>query len=316
MATIKRLTAANENLKTGRSREQAQQYWAETHGKLVANNPNLRQYHHYFSVPQAYDGPLKPTFIGVSMFWRDDPFSVFTPFPAPDFAPIGPDDRQLFDREPRWPFAGQWADIFGEEHVIVDGATSPGMINALIMVNKLPGLDFPHFFGHWKDKHGPLAAKVPGLRRYTQNHAYLPAYARAGMTHDGWAEMWFDDYASFEHAVQSPEFAAAREDGKMVFAEPKGIVIGTEYVQKGPDWQPRDYGALALTPDEIRQRLVAEGYESLAADPTAPAKIRLAAERKLLAVWTPWHLVTLDDSRIDVRPERPLPQAAYQHPSR
>ena len=315
MATIKRLTAANENLSTGRTREQAQQYWAETHGKLVANNPNLRRYHHYFSVPEAYEGPLKPTFIGVSMFWRDDPFSVFTPFPAPDFAPVGPDDRQLFDREPRWPFNGQWADIFGEEQVVVDGDTRPGMINALIMVNKLPGLDFPHFFEYWSKTHGALAARLPGLRRYTQNHAYLPAYSRAGMTHDGWSELWFDDYNAFAAAATSPQWAEMEANGATLFAETKGIVVGTEYVQKDESYQPRDYGVLALSPDEIRSRLVAEGYDSLAADESAPAKIKRAAEHKLLAVWTPWHLVTLDDSRIDARPQRPQTQGSYTHPT-
>ena len=36
---IKRITAANENLTSGRSRTEAQQYWAESHGKLIANNP-------------------------------------------------------------------------------------------------------------------------------------------------------------------------------------------------------------------------------------------------------------------------------------
>jgi hypothetical protein len=48
--------------------------------------------------------------------------------------------------------------------------------------------------------------------------------------------------------------------------------------------------------------------------PSAPAKIKASAEAKELAVWTPWHLVTLD-SRIDARPERPLPQAPYVHPT-
>ena len=33
---IKRITAANENLTSGRTREEAQRYWAEVHGKLVA----------------------------------------------------------------------------------------------------------------------------------------------------------------------------------------------------------------------------------------------------------------------------------------
>ena len=65
---IKRITAANENLTSGRSREEAQHYWAESHGKLVANNSNLRRYYHYFSLPEAYASDPKPTFIDISMF--------------------------------------------------------------------------------------------------------------------------------------------------------------------------------------------------------------------------------------------------------
>ena len=304
MTIIKRLTAANENLTSGRTREQAQHYWAETHGRLVANNPNLRRYHHYFSVPEAYDFEPRPTFIGVSMFWRDDPFSVFTPFPAPDWAPVGPDDRQLFDRSPRWPFDGQWADIFAEEHVVVDGATRPGMINALLMVNRLPGLSHRQMFDYWSETHGPIAARLPGLRRYTQNHAYLDAFLRGGMTHDGWSELWFDDFAAFRRAVESPQWQAMQADAATFLTPQMGIVIGTEYVQKDESWQPRDYGVLALSEDEVRERLRREGYFALANDPQAPAMIKAAAQARRLAVWTPDHLVTLDDSRIDARPER------------
>ena len=47
--------------------------------------------------------------------------------------------------------------------------------------------------------------------------------------------------------------------------------------------------------------------------PATFGKIKQAVEQKLLAVWTPWHQVTLD-SRIEARPERPLPAAAYLHP--
>lgn len=302
--TIKRLTAANENLTSGRSREMAQQYWAETHGRLVANNPNLRRYHHYFSVAKAYESEPKPTYIGVSMFWRDDPFSVFTPFPSTDWAPVGPDDRQLFDRSPRWPFNGQWADIFGEEHVIMDGRTRPGMINALFMINRLPGLDHRQMFKYWLEVHGPIAAKLPGLCRYTQNHAYLEAFTRGGMTHDGWSEFWFDDFASFRKAVASPEWRAMQADLRTLFCREMGIVIGTEYVQKDESWQPRDYGALSTSEGEIRERLRREGYAELAADMAAPARIKAAAAANKLGVWTPDHLVTLDESRIDARPAR------------
>ena len=59
-----------------------------------------------------------------------------------------------------------------------------------------------------------------------------------------------------------------------------------------------------MTEDEIRARLAEQGYAALAADPDAPRNIKEAAERDALAVWTEEHLVTLDKSGIDARPER------------
>ena len=136
---IKRITAANENRVTGRSRAEAQHYWAETHGRLVANSPSLQHYHHYFSLHEAYQNEPKPTLIGISMFWRDNPLirpagdaeelDTFTRFYRNQ--PLGSDDRQLFDREKRWPVHDQHVDILGEEHVIVHGETKPSMVNAI-----------------------------------------------------------------------------------------------------------------------------------------------------------------------------------------
>jgi hypothetical protein len=92
-------------------------------------------------------------------------------------------------------------------------------------------------------------------------------------------------------------------DGATLFMAEKGIVIGREYVQKDESWKPRDYGALGLSEDQIRDRLRSEGYGSLAADPSVPAKLKAAAAAGRLGVWTPHHLVTLDESSIDARPE-------------
>jgi uncharacterized protein (TIGR02118 family) len=308
--TIVRITAANENLTSGRTREQAQHYWAESHGKLVAHSATLKRYHHYFSLPEAYANDPRPTFIGISKFWRDDPLALPGSQPQDDFArfyanqPGGSDDRQLFDRTRRWPIDDQHADIFGEEHVIVDGKTTPEMVNAIFMVCRLPGLDHRDFFEHWIGAHAGLAARLPGLRRYVQYHGVLDALARGGMTHDAWSEFWFDDYQSFQSAWLSAEGQAMEEDGRTFFNPKKGIVIGREYVQKDEDWKPRDFGAVAMSEDEIRDRLSREGYRRLAADPQTPAKIKAAAARGRLAVWTPDHLVAYDESQIDARPGR------------
>ena len=302
---IKRITAANENLTSGRPRVEAQHYWAESHGKLVANGAALKRYHHYFSLPEAYDNEPKPTFIGISMFWRDNPLAPQQPQPTDGWFPVGPDDRHVFDRTKRWPIDDQHADILGEENVVIDGPTKASMVNAIFMVVRKPGLDHRDFFQHWLEVQVPLAAQLPGLRRYIQNPVVLESYARGGHTHDGWSEFWFDDYWSFQLATKSPEWAAMEADGATLFAPQKGIVIGREYVQKDESWKPRDYGALSMSEDEIRRRLEKEGYgKLLREDPGVPAKIKAAAASQKLGVWTPEHLVTLDESRVDARPDR------------
>jgi len=96
------------------------------------------------------------------MLWRVEPFSVFTLFPAPEWAPVGPDDRQLFRSFSSLALRyGQWADIFGEEHVIVDGGTRPGIINALLMINRLPGLPRQMMFDYRLEKHAPIVQDPP-----------------------------------------------------------------------------------------------------------------------------------------------------------
>jgi len=178
-------------------------------------------------------------------------------------------------------------------------------VNAIFMVCRLPGLDHRDFFDHWLNVHAGIAAQLPGLRRYIVNTVVLDSITRGTSTHDGWSEFWFDDYWSFQQAVKSPEWAAMEEDGATLFCPEKGIVIGREYVQKDENWKPRDYGALSMTEHEIRARLLREGYtKALADDPDLPSKIKVAAGKNQLGVWTPEHLVTLDESMVDVRPDR------------
>jgi uncharacterized protein (TIGR02118 family) len=67
----------------------------------------------------------------------------------------------------------------------------------------------------WRTDHGALALKVPGLRRYVQNHLMAPleaARAEAGMPFQ-MVEVWFDDLESYEQAMASPEWKALEEDG-------------------------------------------------------------------------------------------------------
>lgn len=68
----------------------------------------------------------------------------------------------------------------------------------------------------WRTSHGELALKVPGIKRYVQNHFLEPLdedRAEGGMPFQGVVECWFEDQEAFDAAMASPEWAALEGDG-------------------------------------------------------------------------------------------------------
>jgi uncharacterized protein (TIGR02118 family) len=291
-----------------RSLADFQRYWAESHGPLFAKTKHLRRYVQHLTLPEAYGGSPPPTYDGDSMFWFDDLDALRNPDQSPEAVALREavfaDDRQLFDREPGWPLHHKSASVAASEHVVVDGATTPEMVKIIFVGARMPGLTLAQFFDHWRNVHGPIVAELPGLRRYVQNHVLPESYALRGTTHDGWAELWFDDLAALRRAQASPAWAAAGEDGLSFFAQPIGIGVARELVQKGEGCTRVEPDFASWSEGEIRTRLEKEGYVSLLADADAPGRIKAAAQAGALAVWTAEHLVTIDSSRIDARPER------------
>jgi len=75
------------------------------------------------------------------------------------------------------------------------------------MIKRRPDLTREEFCKYWKEKHGPLVAKiVPGLRKYIQNYPMEPFGSKYEF--DGIAEMWFDDLQEFR------QFLAWRKTGE------------------------------------------------------------------------------------------------------
>jgi uncharacterized protein (TIGR02118 family) len=303
-----KVIAAAQRHPTNRELADFHNYWGESHGPLFANTRNLRRYVQHLTLPEAYGMDPVPTFDGVSMFWFDDFRWMPTPNDDPEvvalFDAVLADDRQLFDRSTEWPTHQRTASVTAVERVIVDGTTSPEMVKAIFIVSRRPGLTVAEFFDHWENHHGPMTAKVPGLRRYVQNHGIPEAQAARDQTHDGWAEMWFDDIAALQSAVKSPEWEAARKDAETLFTDLIGVGVARERVQRELDWTYNDWGVSDMSEDDVRERLTEQGYETLAADPDAPRKIKSAAATNTLAVWTREHIVTFDEPRIDARPDR------------
>lgn len=225
---------------TNRELDEFHRYWAENHGPLYAQTKSLRRYVQHLTIKEAYSWDPPPSFDGASMFWFDDVGPMLDPDSDPEAsalnAAVMADDAQLFDRSPEWPLHHKRASVIGTERVVLEGDTTPDMVKGIFIMARKPGLSLQEFSQHWFDVHGPLVAEVPGLRRYVQTHALPEAYITRGMmgiTHDGFSELWFDDPAALQAAMASPEWAAAKEDGATLFAEPVAFVAGRERVQKG-----------------------------------------------------------------------------------
>ena len=86
------------------------------------------------------------------------------------------------------------------------------MIKSLSLLTRKPGMTHEQFVRHWLEVHGPLAHKVPGLRRYVQSHIVeertRPDIPSTDVEIDGVAELWYDDRESMLRALATPEAKA------------------------------------------------------------------------------------------------------------
>jgi uncharacterized protein (TIGR02118 family) len=87
------------------------------------------------------------------------------------------------------------------------------MIKLVVVVHKRPDMEVEDFRRYWRETHAPIAARIPGLRRYVQNFVDA-SLVGTPPSFDGIAELVFDDEASLERAMASPEIEAATADNK------------------------------------------------------------------------------------------------------
>jgi uncharacterized protein (TIGR02118 family) len=83
------------------------------------------------------------------------------------------------------------------------------------LIENRKDVDEAGFARHWRDVHGPLAARLPGLIGYVQNHIVARAPTRHnGVVHriDGVSQLWFADIESMQTGMASPEQDACVRD--------------------------------------------------------------------------------------------------------
>jgi uncharacterized protein (TIGR02118 family) len=209
--------------KPGMPDEAFYRHWTEVHGTLGARVSGMRRYVQHHTLPEARGGEPAPTHDGASIAWFDDLASLRSRLASVEWRALSNDAPNLFDR------STPMSVVVATERPVVDGATAPGMVKAIYVAARQPGLSVEEFQERWFAVHGALCARVPALRRYVQNHALPEAYSGTPvLTHDGWSELWFDDLDSLRAAVASAEWLALREDGRTLFAQPMSVVVARE----------------------------------------------------------------------------------------
>ncbi len=86
------------------------------------------------------------------------------------------------------------------------------MVKLVYCITRRPDLSFEEFSCYWKEVHGPLGARIPGLRRIVQSHALPAASAIRPPDYDGMVELWFDDLAALRAARESIEWEISTAD--------------------------------------------------------------------------------------------------------
>ncbi|HZF12157.1 MAG TPA: EthD domain-containing protein [Thermoanaerobaculia bacterium] len=98
------------------------------------------------------------------------------------------------------------------------------MIKLVYCITRKPGLSDQEFFHYWKDVHGPLGARIPGLRKLVQSHTLKEPGKTGPPEYDGMAELWFDDLAALATARNSAEWQASTADERN-FLDPGKVAL-------------------------------------------------------------------------------------------
>jgi len=115
-----------------------------------------------------------------------------------------------------------------EEHVAKPGPAHDPFVKNYELVTKRPDLDRAEFDRYWAQVHGPLAAKIPTIRRYVQAHLSPNTRDRGTAPYDGLAITWFDDVAAMRAGAATEAYARTRADEANFLAGELPFVITTE----------------------------------------------------------------------------------------
>lgn len=210
--------------KPGLSVEEFQQHWRFTHAPLVARASQIRRHVVSCALLQGYrKGELQ--FDGIAETWFDSAAACDAHRNDSAYSVIAADEAEFLDRSRTVLMA---VDV----HVIKDGPTSRDGVKNIEFIDRRLGMAPAGFSSYWRDVHGLIASRIPGIERYEQNHLKASAYAAAAAPpFDGVAVAWFPSTAEMKRGASTPEYAATRADEPNFLPDHElPIIIAREHV--------------------------------------------------------------------------------------
>jgi uncharacterized protein (TIGR02118 family) len=191
--------------RVGVSVEDFQNHLQTGYGPLAARGPGLRRYVQSSALPRGYaKGDL--LFDAVGEMWFDSREDYERCLRSAEFAAARTDEDTFLDR-------ARTVTMPVDVHVIKDGVVPADAVKKIEFVNRRAGMALDAFRSYWRNVHGPLAAKIPSIRRYEQNHLALGEYqSGASPPYDGLAITWFASTAEMRSGAATTEYAATRAD--------------------------------------------------------------------------------------------------------
>src|SRR6266699_4962808 len=177
--------------RAGLSVEDFQNHLRSIYGPLAAKGPGLRRYVQSCALPQGY-GKGELLFDAITEMWFDSIDAYDHLIRSPEFRTAREDEASFVERS-------RTVIMVVDVHVINDGVVPGGAVKNIEFVNRRPGMALEPFRAYWRDVHGPLAAKIPGIRRYEQNHLALTESENGrSPIYDGFAVTWFASTADMK----------------------------------------------------------------------------------------------------------------------
>ena len=185
----------------GLDREAMQRHWLKVRAPWAAGLPSVRRYVQDIVLAQS-DG--RHNWFGVEEFWTDDAPAALALLHTLSEPGAGDAAAPSLASATRPLCLLVWDDVVLAGSPIAPGESLPKRMTFLV---RKPGLSREEMLHYWRHSHGPLAASVPGVRRYVQSPVVdTPGGSAPAPAIEGVMQVWIDSEAALQAMVTSPLF--------------------------------------------------------------------------------------------------------------